>query len=419
MATDSDPVDAVRHRLHRIQGAPPRGPRAPADDAGDRMPLPGRPSLDALLDPERGRTPARRPPLHPALMKTAEVGGPLAEHVVHDPGAYTRGALAGRPGKRMSSPELIASHGGTPPGPVRTAVTDVLTDPYTWALGGAQDVLAGGRALSRGAGALAASENPLARALGRLATEESGKLDWEKFGRSLGSPTVREGFRQLGPDEYFRRNLGYGIEETPAHQFDVLADRMGVPLHWASPGDYQAHLGDFRPASEYPYASYVPVGPGKWNKSIAIPTTRQMWWDPFTMKREMLTSGNPKVNPAFDPADMASQPILRPWLSTSDPRHVAVHELMHALHHREVGTPTFGTLQNDQVGAALVQELQDKISRYALTNPLEAVAETGTKGILRPQGSTLLQAIPAPIKKAYGRDWWGPNIPKAKKDMGL
>ena len=238
--------------------------------------------------------------------------------------------------------------------------------------------------------------------------------------RSLGSPTAHKGFRQFGPDEYFRRNLGYGIEETPAHQFDVLADRMGVPLHWASPGDYQAHLGDFRPASEYPYASYVPVGPGKWNESIAIPTTRQMWWDPFTMKREMLTSGNPKVNPAFDSADMASQPILRPWLSTSDPRHVAVHELMHALHHREVGTPTFGTLQNDQVGAALVQELQDEVSRYALTNPLEAVADGGPKASSDRKAPTLLQAIPALIKKAQaGRDWWGPNIPKAKKDMGL
>lgn len=95
------------------------------------------------------------------------------------PGAYARGALAGRPGETATSQELLGSMGVTHPSPLGTLAWDVATDPLTYAgpglmkAGGqAADLLrTGGQILGQGPAA-----NPLVNALRKVTEEESGAL---------------------------------------------------------------------------------------------------------------------------------------------------------------------------------------------------------------------------------------------------
>lgn len=337
------------------------------------------------------------------------------------PGQYLRGLLAGKPGTKMSQEELYQS--GHPdkdrsfqerviPGWGGPRIGDAIaTDPLTYAgpgllkAGGkAADLLrAGGRALGAGPAA-----NPLANAVRKFAGEESGKLDWDVFGKALPSLKAQEAFHQLGPDEFFRKGVGYGIEQTPAHQLDVLGERVGVPVHWGSQDVYRGVFGDLRDPAQYDLAAYYPRAPGIYNKSVVIPTTKQIWWDPYMLRDSMLSQGSARAGEAG---------MVPPWLSTTDPQHLAVHELSHALHHRAVGDFPFQRLRHQPFDPAIVAPLQAKISRYSATNPQEAVAETASKGILNPQGIT--RSIPYPIRKQYTREWEGPDIRRMKKELGL
>ena len=367
MATDTRTPDELRQRLHRIK------PWDEGPSIGDRVVQEGLRQLSL-------------------------------------PGQYARGLLSGRPGQKATGEEMLKSWGIQHPHPVGSFAWDVATDPLTYA--GPGLMKAGGKAadLLRAGGAVlgeGASANPLANAMRKFAGEESGKLDWSVFGHSLPNRGAREAFHQLGPDEFFKQRVGYGVEHTPAHQLDVLGERVGVPVHWGSEDVYRGVLGDLSDPSTYPMAAYYQKAPGMYHKSVVIPTTRQQWWDPELMGTTMQAYGTPYP---YEPN------IMSPWLSTTDPRHTAVHELVHALHHRATG-PRFATLTGGEVDPLLADFMKQRLSKYSTTNPVEAVAETGTRGILSPLGTK--RSIPPDIRKAYKADWEGPSITRMKKELGL
>lgn len=333
MATDADTTDLVRQRLHRIQGPP-----------------------------------------------EAQLGNRVVQEGIRQlslPGAYTRGLLAGKPGEKATSEEML----GRPLGPVGTFAWDVATDPLTYAgpglmkAGGkAADLLrAGGAALGEGPAA-----SPLVNALHRFGREESGKLDWNVFGRGLRTP-ARRALAEMGPEDYFR-SRGLPYEDLPATRIETLGEKLGIPVEWARPGE-EGGLATYRP----------------WSGSVALPPVKR-WVAPELMRSEMGEMGTG----------------VPPWLSTTDPRHLGVHELVHGLHHRVVGSELEHVRgQSGVIDPETLGWLRRNVSELAGKNPNEAVAEVGSKMALTPG------AIVKPPVRAYYQERGGPDLRELRHALGL
>ena len=294
------------------------------------------------------------------------------------PGQYARGLLAGKPGQKATSEEML----GRPLGPVGKMAWDAATDPLTYAGPGLLKVAGrGAGALREGARALGegAHANPLVNAMQGFAKGESGKLDWGKLATSLRDPAKRELMRSAGPEEYFARQ-GVPFADVPARKLEILGDRLGIPVEWKG-RDAGSALASYNPGSQ----------------AVELPRSAS-WLNPGKMAKEIAELGTGD----------------RPWLSTADPRHLGTHEMLHALQHREAPDlisylrSSGGVIDPERAGW-----LGRNVSDLSRMNPHEAVAEIGAKKVLTPEA-----IIKPPVERAWA-EYGGPNLLELKHALGL
>jgi hypothetical protein len=309
---------------------------------------------------------------NPTIDELLKRGPSLGDKVVLEglrqlglPGQYARGALAGAPGTQ-ASPEQLMSHYGLQDSALGRLGVGMATDPLTYAgtgLGAARELPA---AIAEGG-----SLNPLIKAMGQFAADDSGALDWGRFAawlpHKLGPPeeALRSAanFKKLGPRGYFE-SMGLDYDTLPAVQAERVGEQIGIPVNWMNPRQYKnTYYGGN--ASSLPSAWFVPQ-----ENTVYLPTNKPYWLDPAGMAEQMKIEGAP-------------QGEFPPWSSTSHPFHTPTHEFIHGLHFRESPGNFIrlgkASLTPEQAGWA------GRVgSQYARVNPLEAVAELGTRQLLDP-----------------------------------
>jgi hypothetical protein len=101
-----------------------------------------------------------------------------------------------------------------------------------------------------------------------------------------------------------------------------------------------------------------------------------------------------------DPAAAAKKQHESGWMSTGHPNHVIHHETGHALQDK---AGNLSRMTNEQFSATHRQALEGKVSRYAMTQPKEFIAEVFA-GLAA--GKTYDEAV-----MRYYRGWNGPAVP--------
>lgn len=297
--------------------------------------------------------------------------------VLSAPGDYYRGAMAGSPDVRMTGREYLEGPGGMggddPYGGLKGFAYGVATDPLLLADAAVKGASSVAREFGAGGGL-----NPISRAISEFGADQSGYLDWNVFGRGLRTP-ARQLLKEVGPEDYFARK-GLDFAELPARKLEVLGERVGIPVEWSNPGQ-EGGLATYRP----------------WTGSVALPPHRK-WVDPSAMAAEMESMGTG----------------VPPWLSTTDPRHLGVHELVHGLHHRATGSEIehirgAGGVINPEISGWLGRN----VSNLATKNPNEAVAEVGSKMVLTP-GSII-----KPKVQQFYQERGGPDLDELARALGV
>jgi len=66
------------------------------------------------------------------------------------------------------------------------------------------------------------------------------------------------------------------------------------------------------------------------------------------------------------------------WLSTPTKNHIIVHEIAHGLHKKNIGLKRLTKLRKESIPKELESAIEFEVGKYALTNPMEFVAEVFT-----------------------------------------
>lgn len=269
--------------------------------------------------------------------------------------------MTGHPGERRTGEEVLEEGGLTGP-----------EDPYAGFKGLAYGALTDPMLLAGHAGEMAKSAVPSREAMAQFAADDSGALNWNKFGSALRESHPKLSFDPAAPEKFFE-SRGLDIADLPAVKAEAVGEKLGVPVDWMSPRTYKQQ--GYGPLSHQAFYRSA-------DQTVYLPTNQPMWTDPKLMAQKMQMVGPLEGSP------------FTPWQSTGHPFHVPTHEFTHALHHQE-DPFNFIRLANQPINhvdfgrpSRLTPEEAGWAKRiggiYAQTDPLEAVAEIGARQVLDP-----------------------------------
>ena len=363
--------------------------------------------------------------MNPLISALGSVG-----YALDTPGALLRGALAGNIGSRASGQDLLSAYGlsdeNDPWGAAKGFGAEMILDPLALA-GPALGAYKGIQGATRGARALAHADdvNPIARAIGRFAGDESG---------AIAHPEALELLRR---------------QDNPLGRFEALAQKSPAKLN-IEPEYQRAVFGSSDDIQDVS-AVYQPDALA-WNLTMRGPDMTgpvRKAMDPHIMPNLNLDQwGDSSLMEQSIRKGVRRGEMAGPISADQTP----IHELGHAFHDQILqgewtgsGNPAKGTSAWDRqsrrnlrdfgdswkehhwpnympgvsIPTGALKQIQQHLGKYATTNPREFVAEAFANQMLRgeplsPVLRSLYQDLRGPelngLPPEFLRAWW--NLPR-------